>query len=436
MTSTPTAGRDIFYGYWVLAGLVVVAWFGFATYLVSLGPAVIDVQREFGWSRTETVAAYSLGVAAQGFGSPVFGWLTDRLGARNVLYVGAVGMSASCWLIGSSNGLTMWYVGWIAVVVFQIFVSYVPCNKILTYWFLRNRGLAFGLMAGAGGLSYMAAAIWGWLIETWGWRPAWFIVGVIFILVAVPVTWLVVRERPEEKGWLQDGLRPGEMPAVRPTAATPRHRPPSPIEADFSLQQAMATRALWLVCIASCFISMALNIITTQLIPFLEAMTVPKTLAGAILGTQGLISIVGRVGSGLVADRFGTGIIRWVYAGGVFAQALAIVIISLVSGTEMLGLVYAYVVIYGLGQGIGVTMPTLLFANYYGPAAYGAILGVWYFAMRFGSTGGPLFAAFVFDVTGAYTIAFYVTAAVLFVAVILLLFATAPRPRSAAAAIR
>lgn len=439
--------RGLYDGYLTLMALVTIAWMGFVTYLVSLGPSTQDVQEEFGWSRTETVAGYSIGVASQGFLAPILGWGIDTFGPRLALHVGALGMGVFAWIIGNSNGLTMWYAGWVGLVIFQIFVSYVPTNKILAYWFLNRRGIIYGIMATSGGLSYMGAAIWGLLIENFGlgWRRAWMLVGTTMTVVGLPLAFWVVRTRPEERGWFQDAvpMTPEERQAWRarrgqpeeaslPAAGQPKQRE---AEFSFTLLQTMRTSAFWLVCIAGGAASMGLNIVTTQLVPFLESMGIPKAQAGAIMGLRGLIGLTGRLGAGWLSDRWGKESIRWIYAAALALQVAGIIAISFITGPEALWVIWIYVVLYGIGQGGAVTQPILLLAQYFGPEAYAKVYGFRYLAVRIGSTTGPIFAAWVWDMTGAYTIAFYVTAAVLLLSALLIIFAAPPRtPYGAAAA--
>lgn len=186
----------------------------------------------------------------------------------------------------------------------------------------------------------------------------------------------------------------------------------------------MKTMAFWLVIISGVGASMALNIQTTQQGPFLEAMGIDKVIAGTVLGTMGLIGIPARFASGWLADLWGKNSIRFIYALALALEGIGMVILTQASDIMV---VWAFAIAFGIGQGMTVTMPMLLVAQYFGPGAYGKIYAMRTFFLRFGTVGGPIFAAWIWDVTGSYTTAFYVVAVVLAFATVLLLMARPPQ---------
>src|SRR5439155_20288363 len=75
-------------------------------------------------------------------------------------------------------------------------------------WFVLRRGLAVAIATM--GMSFgtmVLPLVSSGLIEVWGWRGAWFALGVAVLVLTVPAA-LVVRRRPEEMGLRPDGLPP------------------------------------------------------------------------------------------------------------------------------------------------------------------------------------------------------------------------------------
>lgn len=76
----------IFYGWYIVLGAALIVAIAYSMrYSFSVFyKAIID---EFGWSRAETAAAFSVSLLVYGLSSPVVGTLADRLGPRKVCLV-------------------------------------------------------------------------------------------------------------------------------------------------------------------------------------------------------------------------------------------------------------------------------------------------------------------------------------------------------------
>lgn len=79
----------LFYG-WVIVGVgMVVTCIGMGS-MMSLGVYLQPISQEMGWSRAGISFAAVLNFLAMGFGSFVWGSLSDRLGTRAVVLAGGV----------------------------------------------------------------------------------------------------------------------------------------------------------------------------------------------------------------------------------------------------------------------------------------------------------------------------------------------------------
>jgi sugar phosphate permease len=79
---------------------------------------------------------------------------------------------------------------------------FIPTLKTVSQWFrAREFALMSGLLNGAGGLGILGAT-WalGLLATQVGWRPSFHIIGAC-TAVTVAAVWLLVRDRPVDKGW-------------------------------------------------------------------------------------------------------------------------------------------------------------------------------------------------------------------------------------------
>lgn len=88
-----------------------------------------------------------------------------------------------------------------------------------------------------------------------------------------------------------------------------------------------------------------------------------------------------------------------------------------------------YGVVYGIAGGAQNTLPGLIWPNYYGRQFLGAIRGLTSPVWLAASIGGPMFAAFIYDVSGSYTLAFWVFVTCFVAAALLIWLARRPVPQ-------
>ena len=86
-----------------------------------------------------------------------------------------------------------------------------------------------------------------------------------------------------------------------------------------------------------------------------------------------------------------------------------------------------FVVVYAVGWGGGATTMNATRGAYFGRRAFGTISGTMDFVQMFGLVLGPIYAGFVFDITGSYAIAFNSFAISAFSAGALMVFLRDPR---------
>jgi len=261
-----------------------------------LCPAVIalDMQRDFGMGGT------LLGVLGSAYFYPYAimqiptGLLADSWGPRKTaasfLLLAALGAA----LMGISESLGLAVAGrvLVGVGVSTVFV----CNfKLLAEWFSARRFVVMGgLFMATGGLGALSSASpLAWLSENLGWRGSMAAVGLVTALVAAAV-WLVVRDKPQDKGWpsLND------MPQVAPSAK---------IGLWAGMRQVTGAARFWPIslwgffCIGSSF---ALGSLWGG--PYLmQAHGLSKIETGMVLNMSALALVLGGPLLGMLANRLG-----------------------------------------------------------------------------------------------------------------------------------
>jgi OPA family glycerol-3-phosphate transporter-like MFS transporter len=204
---------------WGIVGLMYTSFYLCRYNLPLANKAIAD---EFHFSKSDMSSIISAQLLAYAIGQIVNGLLTDRLGGKRAMLIGAAGTVTMNLLFGASS---FWGFLWLFVVLRSI-DGYVQAFgapgfiKINASWFGQTeRGTfagIFGFMINLGrlGINYFGAALLAgftflgmWQVPALHWRWLFWIPAVVASLVAVVLA-LVVKDTPEEAGFA--GVHAGE----------------------------------------------------------------------------------------------------------------------------------------------------------------------------------------------------------------------------------
>jgi sugar phosphate permease len=367
--------------------------------------ALID---EFGWSRTALSGTVSIGLIVGGLTTPLWGRWTDRSGARAVVVTAALLAGLSIFFRGRIHTLFELYVVATLGALFFAGIGLIPLSTAISHWFRSRRGLAMGLAVVGGGLGeFVFPPFANYLVEVGGWRNAYLVLAGVLWLTLIPVAELVLRRRPQDLGLLPDGevIPAGSGDETTEGKDLALEGEPEPaVDESLTLKQAVRTFAFWMIS-AAFFLPMMSGIgLFTHLVAIFTDMGTSARTAAIALGVIGGLSIVGRFGFGLAADRFS---VRKAFTTCYVIEALGVSMLLMVPwlGTNAL---FAYVFVYGLTVGGGLVLAPLIIGECFGVKAMGTIFGVLAIAAVVGGAIGPLLAGFIFDSTGSYYPAFII----------------------------
>jgi MFS family permease len=266
---------------WITLAVSSGLYFSFPIFFVAL-------LEEFGWSRGATAAAFSISSIAQGVLSPVVGMLVDRLGPRRVMLGGACVLGAACVLASRIGSLgSLYLTTGVLAAAGVCAVSWVPTGALIARWFTERRGSVMGVAFSGMGAGVLAVGpLAQWLIAGSGWRAAYLVLGLGTLAVLLPVVWLGVRDGPG-----------GATPA----------RGTTPAAAGWGREvgDALRTRAFWALFFAYLCTPLAVFAVVTHQVAFAVDHGFPRLFVAGIFGLTGLLSVVGRIGFGIAADRIG-----------------------------------------------------------------------------------------------------------------------------------
>ena len=393
MTTTDT--NEFARGWRIVAGGAVGTMFGISALpFYTLGVFVKPIAAATGWSRQ----AIQSGIAVQMLTIVSVGWLygiaVDRWGARRVGLASQAGLGCALASLALTGGsLTSWYLGWFAVGLLGAGTSPLTWTRGIATWFTRARGAALGLaLAGTGITGFVAPPLVTRVVADHGWGAGYAMLGLGVWLIAMPLVALLFHDPP-----------------ARPVARS--------VAPDPARTAALRDYRFWVVLLVFALVTIGIAGLIPNLVPLLTDRGMSARDAALYASLAGLSVIIGRVGTGLLLDRF--------WAPGVAAALLLLPAASCLAlaGDALPGGLATGVaaVLLGLAAGSEFDLIAFLTARYFGLRHYGFVYSLQSIGLLLASGFAPPLFGHIHDATGSYASALGIAAACFLVAPPLLL---------------
>jgi MFS family permease len=328
----------------------ITAW---GTSYYCLGVLAKPIVAETGWAMTTVFLGFSVALVVMGFISTWVGRLIDWVGARAVMSLGTIIVSAGLLFLSQVSDVSSYLLTWAVVGVgmrcclydaaFAALVQVTPTRG--------RKAISYLTLYGA----YASTVFWvigHYLNEAYGWRGTLIIFAAINLVVCLPLNWFGLARRD---------------PPIAATAATE-----APATPDGPVLEG-ATRVLGIVLFA---LIMSLNgflfgVISIQLVPLLEA-------AGLVGATA--VWVASLKGHGQFAGR----IVEIVFGRNLKAMTVARIAIGIVPACLLLlffargdlALLVAFTLLLGASQGVITIVRGAVPLALFGAKGYGAVLGL------------------------------------------------------------
>jgi len=369
------AGLLGFYGWRIVAALSVTETISYGILAYAFTVFVEPMRAEFGWSLAAVTGALSVSLLMSGVASlPVGRWL-DAHGPRVLMSLGSTAAAALVLAWSFVDTLAAYYLVWLGLGVAQAAVLYDPAFAALAVWFRRRRGLALTVLTFVAGFaSVIFIPLAGQLLEAHGWRGAVRWLAAILAIGTIPLHALVLRRRPADLGLDPDGALAATLTAAAastpaasstPSAAAPRQAHAE--ERSLTAREAFATPAFRWITVAFALSNFVISALAVHIVPLLLAAGRDPAQAALVGGAVGLMALPGR----LVFTPLGDVVPRFVIAAILFlTQAAGVSMLLFGTGDALL---WAFVLVYGLGFGAITPARAALVADTFGPASFGRI---------------------------------------------------------------
>jgi sugar phosphate permease len=402
----------IFYGWWILILGSVIQLVGSGILYHSFTIFFLPLKREFGVSSAAISFLYGAARLEGGFEGPFVGYLIDRFGARTLILIG--GSLAGLGLIWASTAQS--FTGFLLIYILVIAVGsnaglYHPVSTAINTWFIRHRGIGFGIMTAAGNTGGMVMApLLSYIILTSGWRNGTLFAGILILMVVVPAG-LLIHRSPESRGLYPDGRPPEKADVGNPSPEESRFVP----QADFSVKQALRTPIYWMLAAGITLRILVTVALAAHFIPILVWKGVSESSGAYLVSLMTFLGIFTTLAMGWLGDRLNK---AFLCSAGVLPAIL---------GTVGLVLSESKIVLYAFPVGLSIAMGTIalnwsLIGDFFGRRSYATLRGIMGVGYGLGTFVSPVFAGWVFDRTGSYAIVLTTFSIILLIAAIMFSF--------------
>jgi MFS family permease len=384
---------------WAVVGVSMVGMstgpsqYAFGSLALFIGP----LSTEFGWDRSQISLAATVFTITLLFCLPVAGRIADSIGSKRLLLPSMLIVA----LLLAAIPITV-SAPWHLWLVFGLIgglgagANALPYMRTISAWFDRNRGLAIGMtLAGAGlGYTYVPPLL-RFVIDSYSWRAAYFVLAGLILFIALPLVALLFRESP------------GKIESPNPS-----HSETSATKAA-TRQQALRTPTFWILFIVFGLLSFSLYGLMIHSVSLLQDRGMSSNEAALGASTIGITIVLARIITGYLCDRL-------------FAPRVAVVAFALSTiGLIMLATgavnftAYVALVLIGFSIGAEIDMMTFLTTRYFGIRHFGEVFGILFASLLIGTSLGPYLFGWSYDTQGSYITILWVAASATGIATLL-----------------
>ncbi len=385
----------IYYGWYVLFGMVVALIVAEGLTLGSLSAYTEPLENRFGWSRAQVSMGFSVTVGTIGLFAPFIGRLIDVVGPRRLMVIGAPLCAAAFVLLAFMTQLWQWYV-YLGVSSLALgLVAYIPAQALAVRWFDRRRAVA---------LSIIGASVWmgqlvmlplvALIISRLGWGDA-FLYSAMLIVGAYVIAFIFVRDHP----------RPGESddPAAAPGA-------PASLEpvvlSGLTIGQAMRTPLFWALVLGLMLLYFVVFGWLSQGVPYYRSVGFSDTWSAQIVSLTAGGAVVWLLTAGSQLERFRRP--ELVASAGALFVCISLLVLY-VTGGSIPGVAVA-VVFYVIGFAAAPPLEALMLSRAFGLKNFATIMGTAFLFQTIAIVFSPIVAGSIYDRNGNYDLALIIYA--------------------------
>ena len=328
----------------------ITAW---GTSYYCLGVLAGPISRDTGWSRGFVFLGFTVALLAMGLVSSTVGRAIDRQGARAVMTLGTILVSAGLFALAHVHDEAAYLAVWVFLGLGMRMCLYDAAFAALVQVTPSRGRMAISYLTLFGAFASSVFWVVGHALEEQvGWRQTLVLFALINLVVCLPLHWLGLARRETA----DNVVAPTGAPAVSPDG------PP--------LEGRARSVAIGLFALIMSLNGFVFGVISVQLVPMLEAAGLATAAAVWVASMKGVAQFGGRV----VEIVFGRNL-RAITVGRFAVGILPPSLLLLLFGTGSLPMVVAFTLLMGASQGVITIVRGAVPLALFGTKGYGAVLG-------------------------------------------------------------
>ncbi|HXE11247.1 MAG TPA: MFS transporter [Bryobacteraceae bacterium] len=349
---------------------------GFASLLVyTFGVFLKPLANEFGWSREAVSAAFGLAALSVAACSPALGYLLDRYPARRII-LPCLTIFGLAFALLSKLSPPIWHLYAIFIILGIVGngTAHLAFTRVISTWFDERRGLAFSVLLTGGAIGAMVLpSVAQSLISTVGWRTTFMILGAMSLVAGLPLA-TRVRENPAQ---------------LEAASSTPG--------SGSTTAEGLRSYIFWIIVVVLFLASVSQNGAIAHLSALLTDRGVSPEKAALALSALGGATVLGRLVTGGLLDRFFAPRVGFALLG------IAAIGTALLANARSLSTGVIAAALIGVGMGGEADVTPYLLTKYFGLRSFSTLYGFTWTAYAIAGALGPVIMGKAFDATGSYS---------------------------------
>ncbi|MEO9511487.1 MAG: MFS transporter [Flavobacteriaceae bacterium] len=366
-----------FYGYVIMVIGTIGVFCSVPGQTIGVSVFTDPVKDALGLSRNQFSNAYMLGTI---FSSLVIGkagvWF-DRYGARNIGFFAISLLAFTVFLCSFSVQMSSfiknmleqetWVIPFVLMTVLFFLLRFsgqgmlaMASRNVIMIWFDKNRGKVNMFSSVAISFGFSSAPLWiNTLIDNGGWENAWryMAFGLLFCSVLI---YFLYKNKPEIYGLLPDGQEVATMDEVE--TAIPRYK-------QFTLKEAMSTRAFWMYGLMLAFSSFFSTGLSFHVVSIFANQGFPKEDAISIFLPGSIVAICVSTLFNYLSDTLPLKLYLFLMLFGGLLAAIGFLSLANPAGIPLL------IAGFGIMSGFFAVLNAIVWPRFFGRNNLGAITG-------------------------------------------------------------
>jgi len=382
---------------WIIVAVGAIAQMIGSAIRMAFGIIIDPLVEEFSWDPKSIGIAYAIMSIVTAFSSPIAGYASTIIGARKTMYIGLLLFLIGMIWTALASSIIEFYISYGIIFGFAQSMFLVPVIPAVAVWFKTRLGLATGLIIGMWSLGpALVIQIMGIALDAVGWQTTFIASGIIGTLIMV-IALQFFRNTPSDINLLPYGAE-----EVNQTNDSKNSKSNT---FSINLQNVIyKTNAFWSLMNIHFLGCVGHAVILIGLVPLMTSKGISYTDSVFCLTLIMIVSMTTRFITPILGDGINPKIIMFL---AFLGQGLLVIPWAF---TDSKWMFYLVGILWSIPYGGEGTLFPIMNRKYYGFFPMDTTYGWQILAASLGMALGGFIPGLVFDVTGGYELAIWISA--------------------------